>query len=63
LGDRAGLAISWWNQAIIYGEKKDRNKKIELWRKSIEMNKSIGIPIYDDERALKDLIREEGKGK
>jgi len=58
LGDRAGLARTWWNQGIIYGEKGDKKKQIELWRKSIEMNKAIGIPTTEDEKALEELIKE-----
>jgi hypothetical protein len=38
---------------------KDRSKKIELWRKSIAMNKSIDIPVDDKEKALEALMREE----
>jgi hypothetical protein len=62
LGDRAGLAITWWNQGIIYGQNNDLNNKVKLWRKSIEMNKSIGIPTEDDRKALEELIREKEKG-
>jgi tetratricopeptide (TPR) repeat protein len=56
LGDRAGLAIFWWNQGSLYGETSDLKKKIELWQKSIEMNESIGIQTEEDEKALKELM-------
>lgn len=58
LGDRAGLARTWWNQGIILGLKNDLKKKVELWRKSIEINNSIGIPTEDDQKALEELINE-----
>ncbi len=56
LGDRGELAICWWNQGIIYGQKGDKKKQIELWQKSIAMNKSIGIPTEKYEKALEELI-------
>jgi len=56
LGDRAGLAICWWNQGSLYGAMNDLKKNIELWQKSIAMSKSIGIPIEEDEKVLKELM-------
>jgi len=56
LGDIAGLAISYWNQGIIYGVRGDRNRMIELWEKSINMNKCIGIPTTSKEDALKKFL-------
>jgi len=58
LGDRAGLARTWWNQGIIYGKRGEKNKQVELWKKSIEMNKKIGIPTADDEKELEQLLSE-----
>jgi len=58
LGDIAGLAISWWNQGRIYGDRGDRGRKIELWGKSIDMNKSIGIPTESYEDALRKYLEE-----
>ncbi|MCI0471810.1 MAG: hypothetical protein L0Y73_09140, partial [Candidatus Aminicenantes bacterium] len=55
LGDRAGLAICWWNQGIIYGQQGDRAKQIELWQKSIAANKAMGIPTEKDEEEVKKL--------
>lgn len=59
LGDRAGLAGCWWNQGSLYGEMNDLKKNIELWQKSIEMNKSIGIPTEKDEKTLKELMEQD----
>jgi tetratricopeptide (TPR) repeat protein len=55
LGDRAGLARTWWNQGLIYNQKKDYKKQAQLWQKSIQMNQSIGIPTAEDEKALAEL--------
>ena len=53
LGDQAGLAISWWNQGTIFGKQGQKDKHIELWKRSIEINQTIGIPTEEDENALK----------
>ena len=56
LNNQAGLASGWWNQGIIYGEKGQKDQQIELWKRSIEINKAIGIPTVDDESVLKKLL-------
>jgi tetratricopeptide (TPR) repeat protein len=61
LGDRAGLARTWWNQGLIYEEKKDYKKQAQLWQKSIQMKKSIGIPTEEDEKALAELEKKRKK--
>ncbi len=55
LGDRPGLARTWWNQGLIYEEKKDYKKQAQLWQKSIQINKTMGIPTEEDEKALAEL--------
>jgi hypothetical protein len=35
LGNRAGLARTWWNQGLIYNQKRNYKKQIQLWEKSI----------------------------
>ena len=61
LGDRAGLAICWWNQGLIHEQNKNYKKQIQLWEKSIQFNKEIGIPTTDDEKKLAKLKKERGK--
>ncbi len=56
LGNQAGLAISLWNQGSIYTEQGQKQQQIKLWKRSIEINKAIGIPTEDDENALKKLL-------
>ena len=55
LGDRAGLAITWWNQGNIYNKKGDYKKQAHLWQKSIQINKTMGIPTEEDEKKLAEL--------
>jgi tetratricopeptide (TPR) repeat protein len=55
LGDRAGLAVCWWNQGLIYNKRKNYKKQIQLWEKSIQINKEIGIPTIEDEKKLAEL--------
>ena len=61
LGDRAGLAITWWNQGIIHGDQGDIDKKITLWQKSIAMNKELGIPTAEDEKDLEKILSKKEK--
>lgn len=53
--DRSGLAICLWNQGIIFSKKGNKKKQIELWQKSIDLNKSIGIPTDKYEQELSKL--------
>jgi tetratricopeptide (TPR) repeat protein len=62
LGDRAGLAICWWNQGLIYEQINDPKSQARLWRKSIETNKDIGIPTEWHEKHYKELEKR-GKGE
>ena len=56
LGDRAGLAICWWNMGLIHKDRKNKKKTIELWEKSIKTIQSIGVHIKGiDEKKLKEL--------
>jgi tetratricopeptide (TPR) repeat protein len=55
LGDRAGLTICWWNQGLIDHQKRNYKKQIQLWEKSIQINKEIGIPTTEDEKELAKL--------
>jgi hypothetical protein len=59
LGDRAGLAISWWNQGLIHKKQGDPHTQAQLWQKAIETNKAIGICTEEDEKALKVLLEKE----
>jgi tetratricopeptide (TPR) repeat protein len=58
LGDRAGLAICLWNQGLIHNKKRNYKKQIQLWQKSIQINKEIGIPTTEDEKELAELKKE-----
>ncbi|MGD2087254.1 MAG: hypothetical protein PVH61_13805 [Candidatus Aminicenantes bacterium] len=58
LGDRAGLAICWWNQGLIHNQNKNYTKQIQLWEKSIQMKKKIGIPTEKNEKALAKLKKD-----
>jgi len=49
LGDRVGLAISWWNQGCVHEKKGAHHQQAELWDKAIQLNKSMGIPTEEDE--------------
>jgi tetratricopeptide (TPR) repeat protein len=55
LGDRAGLAVCWWNQGLVYNQKKNYKKQCQLWQKSIQIKKEIGIPTEKNEKALAEL--------
>jgi tetratricopeptide (TPR) repeat protein len=61
LGDRAGLARTWWNQGLIFAKQNDPDTQAQLWRKSIDTNKTMGIPTDDDEKELKELLEKEKK--
>ncbi|MFC2146615.1 SIR2 family protein [Acidobacteriota bacterium] len=61
LGDRAGLGRTWWNQGLIYNQKRNYKKQIQLWQKSIQINKDIGIPTEKYEKALTELVKEKKK--
>ncbi|NIN22921.1 MAG: hypothetical protein GTO56_32985 [Candidatus Aminicenantes bacterium] len=61
LGDRAGLARTWWNQGLIYEEKKEYKKQAQLWQKSIQINKTMGIPTEEQEKALAELEKKRKK--
>jgi tetratricopeptide (TPR) repeat protein len=63
LGDRAGLARTWWNQGIIHGDQGDIDKKITLWQKSIAVNKELGIPTEEDEKELEKILKKYKKKK
>ena len=56
LGDRAGLARTWWNQGILHGVQGRIEVQIQLWKRSIETNRSIGIPTVGYEKALQELL-------
>jgi hypothetical protein len=58
LGDRAGLARTWWNQGYLYGKQGDKKTQVQLWQKSIETSQTMGIPTENDEKALKKLLEE-----
>ncbi|MGD2086193.1 MAG: tetratricopeptide repeat protein [Candidatus Aminicenantes bacterium] len=58
LGDRAGLARTWWNQGYLYGKEGDKKTQVQLWKKSLDTNNSMGIPTKNDEKALKELLEE-----
>ncbi|UCH98446.1 MAG: SIR2 family protein [Candidatus Aminicenantes bacterium] len=60
LGDRAGLARTWWDQGLIYNKKRNYKKQSQLWQKSIQINKEIGIPTTGDEKELAKLLKEKG---
>jgi hypothetical protein len=60
LGDSAGLAELWWYQGLIYNKKRNYKKQSQLWQKSIQMKKEIGIPTTEDEKALAELLKEKG---
>jgi len=67
LGDRAGLAACWWNQGLIYEKQGNPHTQAQLWQKSIDTNKSMGIPTADKEKYLKELLdkinsTDKGKG-
>jgi tetratricopeptide (TPR) repeat protein len=55
LGDRSGLARTWWNQGVIHQQNKNYKKQIQLWEKSIQINKEIGIPTEKYEKELAEL--------
>jgi len=57
LGDRAGLAICYWNQGLIYAKQNDTKTQLSLWEKSIQINKSMGIPTEEDEKKLAEIKR------
>ena len=57
LGDRAGLAICWWNQGLIHKQQNDPHTQAQLWQKSIDSKKSMGIPTKENEKALKELLK------
>ncbi len=56
LEDRPGLAVTWWCQGLIYEKRKEYHKQEKMWRKSIQMDKSIGIPTEKHEEVLEKLM-------
>ena len=56
LGDRAGLAICWWNQGVLQGKQNNPHAQALLWQKAIDTNKTMGIPTEDEEKELKSLL-------
>ena len=62
--DREGLARTWWNQGNILNEQGDFEAQYNLWQKSIETDKSIGIPTEEQEKDLIKLMKQiSGKKK
>jgi tetratricopeptide (TPR) repeat protein len=57
LGDLAGLAIAWWNQGLIYEKKGNHKKQMELWQKSIHIDKSMNIPTEKRKKELNKLLK------
>jgi tetratricopeptide (TPR) repeat protein len=56
LGDRAGLAITWWNQGLIHKQKNNPNAQARLWKKAIDNWHYMGIPSEKYEKSFKELM-------
>jgi tetratricopeptide (TPR) repeat protein len=61
LGDRAGLARTWWNQGELQGKQGDPHAQALLWQKAIDTWKSMGMPTEKYEKDLKELRDKLGK--
>ena len=56
INDKIGLSRSYWNQGLIYKKMNMPRKMEKLCRKSIKMDKDIGIPIDKHESYLNFLL-------
>jgi hypothetical protein len=50
-----GMARAWSNQKDFYKAQGDLDTTAKLWRKAIDMNKRMGIPVEDEEKELREL--------
>ncbi len=57
-GNRPGLARSWWTLGSIYQQKGEPDTQAQLWRKSIELKNSMGIPTGEDKKKLEKLMED-----
>ena len=56
LGDQLGLAICLFNQSIAYHELKQTPKAIDLCQQAIAIKKACGVPTFEDEHFLEELL-------
>jgi hypothetical protein len=57
LGDRAGLALCYWNKGELLGELGDVQEQKRLWVESIAIDQDIGLPSQKNEKELAALVK------